>query len=113
MICFFPIFRRKKEIILYNTAASKDIQYITGNTIFSTIQDMPNETLLKILTYLCRKDLLRCSQVSKRLRAVSHTESLWQSICISEKIIPNEFLQLIIENGCKFLTFQDFKFLSF
>ena len=27
MTCFFPIFRRKKEIFLYNTTASKDIQY--------------------------------------------------------------------------------------
>ena len=35
-----------------------------------TLQDMPDEIILKIINYLKIKDLGRCAKVSKRLRTI-------------------------------------------
>ena len=51
----------------------------------SQFQDLPNENILKVLSYLKVKDLLRCGQVSKRIRAVSDDKSLHQNIDLAGK----------------------------
>ena len=46
----------------------------------SQFHDLPNEIILKVLTYLKVKELLCCGQTSKRIRAVSHDQTLYQEI---------------------------------
>ena len=72
-----------------------------------TLDDLPDEILLKIYAYLSMKNLVRCSGVSKRIRRVCHDESLWQKINLYGKIVPSEFLELVLANGCKYLNLQD------
>ena len=72
-----------------------------------TLDDLPDEVLLKIYAYLGMKNLVRCSGVSKRIRRVCHDESLWQTINLYGKIVPSEFLEQVLANGCKYLNLQD------
>ena len=70
------------------------------------LDDLPDEVLLKILSYLDIKGLLRCSHVCRRIRSISHDESLWQKINLCEKIVPTEFLEFVLNNGCKYLSLK-------
>ena len=68
-----------------------------------TLEKLPDELILNILTYFKLKDLLNCSQASKRIRSISQDEKLWQRVDISDKKVSTEFLEMILENGCRFL----------
>ena len=68
------------------------------------LEDLPNEILLKIFKKLDVKDLLRCGQMSKRIRAISMDESLWEKINLMFKKVPIGFLGLVLRNGCKYLS---------
>ena len=67
------------------------------------LEDLSDEVLLHIFCFLQIPDLLRCSQISKRFRSISHDESLWQKINLYKKKVPPTFLQRVINNGCKYL----------
>jgi hypothetical protein len=73
------------------------------------LQDMPDEILLKTFKCLDRKNLLRCSKVSRRFRKISQDDSLWQKVNLCRKTVPCEFLQTILKNGCKYLSLYDAK----
>ena len=62
----------------------------------SQFHDLPNEIILKVLSYLKVKELLRCGQTSKRIRAVSHDETLYQKIDLNGKRVQARFLERII-----------------
>ena len=47
---------------------------------WASIEDLPNEIILKILSYLEIKDLYRCMAVNKRMRAIANDKSLWKRI---------------------------------
>ena len=49
------------------------------------LNDLPDEVILNIFTYLSTKDLGRCACVSKRFKSISKTESLWCDREIPEK----------------------------
>ena len=68
------------------------------------LEDLPNEILMKIFKNLDVKDLLRCGQMSKRIRAISMDESLWEKINLLFKKVPIGFLGLVLRNGCKYLS---------
>ena len=70
----------------------------------SQFQDLPDEIILKVLTYLKVQDLLYCGQVSKRIRAISHDKSLYQKINLNGKRVQTRFLERIITKGCKDLN---------
>ena len=72
-----------------------------------TLNDLPEEVLLKIYAYLSIRNLVRCSGVSKRIRRVCLDESLWQKINLYGKNVPSEFIEQILANGCKYLNLQD------
>ena len=72
-----------------------------------TLDDLPDEVLLKICAFLRIRNLVNCSGVSKRIRRVCHDESLWQKINLYGKIVPSEFIELVLANGCKYLNLQD------
>ena len=81
------------------------------------IQDLPDEILLKVSSFLNIKDLVKFGHVSKRMRKIRSDESLWQKINLSKCEpgnegyyvntpidIPNDLVKMVIENGCKYLS---------
>ena len=54
-----------------------------------TWQDIPDELILKILSYFEVKDLISCGQVSKRTRNISRDSSLWVTANLEKKIREN------------------------
>ena len=70
----------------------------------SKFLDLPDEKILKVLSYLKVRDLLYCGQVSKRIRAISHDKSLYQKINLNGKKVQTRFLERIINKGCKHLN---------
>ena len=64
-------------------------------TIF--LDNLPNEVLLKVFTYLNIRDLGYCAQVSRRLGDISIDESLWQKINVFNKVVPTGFIQHILK----------------
>ena len=67
-------------------------------------EKFPDEILLNILSFLEVVDLIRCSRTSKRFKVISYEKSLWQKINLSKKRVPTEFLQKVIDYGCKWLN---------
>jgi hypothetical protein len=70
-------------------------------------EDFSAEILLKILNFLEISNLLKCSQTSKRIRVICYDDSLWQTINLSKKRVPTEFLQKLIGYGCKSLNLNE------
>ena len=69
----------------------------------TTLKNLPNEILTKVLRYLEIRDLISFGHLSTRTRAVSRDKTLWQKVTICNKILKSEFLKFILRNGCKFL----------
>ena len=73
----------------------------------TNLQDLPNEVLLKIFGYFDTKELIRCAQVSKRIRLICYDETFWRKINLYKKTISLPFLEQILENGCKYISLCD------
>ena len=73
----------------------------------ANLDELPEEILLKIFTYLNVKDICRCAKVCKRFGKLSHDESIWRKInlCWNKKI-PSKFVQHVIDRGCKYLSLR-------
>ena len=71
------------------------------------LEDLPDETILKILSYADIKGLITCGQVSKRVRNVSQDSSLWVTANIKKKIVKVKLLELILSKGCKILNISN------
>ena len=69
-----------------------------------TFQDLPDEVLLKILTFSETKDLIGCGQVSKRIRRISRDGTLWMMANLEKKIVKTELLEMILRKGCRILN---------
>ena len=67
------------------------------------MENLPDEVILKVLFYLPIKDLIQCSQVSKRFKTISDDESLWQKINLYNKKVPAKFVEHVINKGCKYI----------
>ena len=83
---------------------SKDLT--TSPQTFSTLSlnDVPDEVILRVFSNLEIKDFIRCGQVSKRIRAISQDQSLWLRINLNEnKSVATGFLEYVLNNGCKYL----------
>ena len=68
------------------------------------LETLPNEILLKVLSYLEIEGIIHCSQVSKRIREISCEEILWQKINLYKNLVPINFLSMILNRGCKYLS---------
>ena len=66
-------------------------------------EDLPVEIDLEVMSYLDTSDLIRCTRVSKRIRALCQDQSLWQKINLSWKKIPSCFVQFVLDKDCKSL----------
>ena len=91
------------ETITLDKLTSKDIEKKFYSKM-SQFHDLPNEIILKVLSYLKVRELLCCGQTSKRIRAVSHDETLYQKIDLNGKKVQARFLERIINKGCKDLN---------
>ena len=69
-----------------------------------TSQDLPDELVLKILSFSETKDLIGCGQVSKRIRRISHDGTLWATANLEKKIVKTELLEMILKKGCRTLN---------
>ena len=70
-------------------------------------QDLPDELILKILSYLELKYLIKCGQISMRTRNISQDSSLWTTVNLKEKIVKTEFLEMILSRGCQTLNISN------
>ena len=69
--------------------------------------DLPNELILKVLRYTETMDILRCGQVSKRIRTISNDNSLFQIVNLSGKFVTTDILEMVLNKGCKSLNLSD------
>ena len=69
--------------------------------------DLPNEIILKVLSYTEITDVLRCGQVSKRLRTISNDKSLFQIVNLSGKYVTTDFLVTVLNKGCRSLDISN------
>ena len=67
-------------------------------------QDLPDELILRILSYSETKDLITYGQVSKRIRGISHDSTLWATANLEKKIVKTELLEMILQKGCRILN---------
>ena len=67
-------------------------------------QDLPDELILKILSYAETKDLINCGQVSKKIRRISQDATLWETANLEKKIVNTELIQMILRKGCRVLN---------
>ena len=73
----------------------------------TNFQDLPLELILKILSYSDIKALITCGQVSKRIRKISHVNSLWITASLEKKIVKTELLEIILERGCRVMKISN------
>ena len=78
--------------------------------------DLPNEIILKVIKYLDINNLVKFGEVSKRMKAVRNDQSLWIKINLSkddrwdyEIDVPTDFVKMLIENGCQYLSLHFMK----
>ena len=70
-------------------------------------QDLPDELILKILSYLELKYLIKCGQISMRTRNISQDSSLWITVNLEWKIVKADFLEIILSRGCQTLNISN------
>ena len=83
----------------------------------ASIQNLPDEILLKVINYLDLNKRVKFGEVSKRMRAISCDKTLWQKMNVSrngpswryEIDVPTNFLKMVIENGCQYLSLHYMK----
>ena len=62
----------------------KDAMKEMSDHVSTRIRDYSDEIILKVLRYLESSVVFLCGQVSKRIRAISHDESLWEKINLAK-----------------------------
>ena len=73
------------------------------------LEELPDEMIAKVFSYLKVGDLIHCGRVSKRIRQVWNIESLWQNVNFSHldnrsgSKVQTDFIIFLLEKGCKYL----------
>ena len=70
----------------------------------SNFQDLPDELILNILKYSEPSVLISCGQVSRRIRKISHDNSLWVTANLENTLVKTELLEIILGKGCMILN---------
>ena len=73
----------------------------------SSFLDLPNEMILKVLSYAEITDVVRCGQVSKRIRTISNNNSLFRIVNLSGKYVTTDFLEAVLNKGCRSLDISN------
>ena len=81
-----------------------------------TIEDLPEEIILKILSLVNIRDLFQCLAVNNKIRAFANDESLWVKMHIdgynSNNELPAELLPKILAQGCQYLSLFNCRILT-
>ena len=100
--------RRKGKAIERLIGPMKQLKIIKEDrNVFSTlnIEDLPNEVIGHVFSYLKIVDVLKCGKVAKRFRAVSNDQYLWpKTLNLCYKKVPVGFLEKLLDSGCKYLS---------
>ena len=73
----------------------------------SNFQNLPDELILNILNYTEPSVLISCGQVSRRIRKISHDNSLWVTANLENQIVKTELLEIILGKGCMILNIKN------
>ena len=77
-----------------------------SNNPVLNVEFLPNEILMNIFSHLNIKDVYICAQVSKKFRQISHDESFWKCVNLSDQNVSCEFISQIIKLGTEYLNLQ-------
>ena len=83
------------------------------NSAIFELGDFPDEIILKVFACLKLSDLLKCGQVAKRFRTISHDKFLWQKVDLCKQNVPAAFIQFILDRGCNYLDLSNSRILDF
>ena len=72
----------------------------------SLFEKLPDEVILKVLSFVSFKSLGNCNQVSHRIRKIAEDTSLWINVRASLKVIPTGFLEKIVASKVQSISFQ-------
>lgn len=92
----FTINRKKKSLIIPSQP-----------NYFDTLSD---EVMLLIFTYLNKKTLVECSQVSKRWKRISYDDELWMRIDVSSRTLHTSAITSLLERNPKYLRMSQTHF---
>ena len=95
-----------------NCTIHNSFEFFFGNSekhqtmCYLTLEDLPNELILKVISYLNFQELLICGQISRRIRTITYDERLrqWQKFNFYREKAPSGLLKILLENGCKYLS---------
>ena len=73
----------------------------------SSLLDLPDELILEVLSYTETADILKCGQVSNRIRTISNDNSLFLTVNLSDKYVETDLLAAVLNKGCKSLNLSD------
>ena len=68
------------------------------------IELLPNEILMNIFSHLSIKELLKCAQVSKKFRQISHDGSFWKCVNLYNQRVSCQFVAQILQLGTEYLN---------
>ena len=71
------------------------------------IELLPNEILVKIFSYFNVKVLLKCGQVNKKFRQISHDNSFWKCVNLYRQRVSFQFVAHILQLGTEYLNLQE------
>ena len=70
-----------------------------------SLENLPEEIILKILGQVNIRDLVRCSFVNKKIRKIAHDKSLWEKMNLCSDVdVPAELFSKLLEKGCEYLS---------
>merc|ERR1711971_1475245 len=99
---YLPIGERRRITIMTQIRLSMKTKVLAASPQkFSTLSldDVPDEVILRVFYNLEIKDLIRCGQVSKRIRAISQDKSLWLKINLyAKRFVATGFLEYVLKN---------------
>ena len=70
------------------------------------LNHLPDEIQLKIFKFLGIEDIINCAQVSRRTRKICNDESIWEKINLCNKVVPSQFIDHILQKGCKYINLE-------
>ena len=74
-----------------------------------SLEDLPEEIILKILGQVNIRDLFQCSRVNKKIREIAHDKSLWEKLNLQSNVdVPADLFAKLLEKGCEYLSIIHF-----
>ena len=78
---------------------------LTGESS-SPFDEVPDEIILKIFSFLSLETLGNCNQVSHRMKRIAADTSLWEKVEAEGKVIPTGFVEKIVKCKVKAISFR-------